>query len=264
MSWVLLTNDDGLESPALHPFAAALGDHHDVRVIVPERERSWSGKAITRFEALEVRALDGGLHGWAHTGLPADGVQLGAGPLAPDPPSLVVSGINVGYNHGAGYLWSSGTVGAAVEAWALGLPAVAFSTGTMVDWPGWRARVHEASSSTGWRRLAEYCAWLLDEIVAVGLHESADIVNVNLPFDAGHDTERRLTTVARTGYGGLFAANGDGEFIHSYDGALLARGPLEGSDVEAAHDEVVSITPVLMPASARPTAAQRRLAVPPA
>jgi 5'-nucleotidase len=54
MTWVLLTNDDGIESPALLPFGRALSQHHEVRVVVPDRERSWIGKAITRFDPVEV------------------------------------------------------------------------------------------------------------------------------------------------------------------------------------------------------------------
>ncbi len=249
MDWLLLTNDDGVDSPALRPFASALSRSHDVRVVVPAEERSWSGKAISRFASLRATALDGGLVGWAHTGLPADGVQLGAGPLYDTRPGLVVSGINIGYNHGAGYLWSSGTVGAAVEAWTLGLPSVAFSTGEMSDWLAWKDRVNDRAGWEGWPRLADTCAKLLDEIIEVGLHLHADVVNVNLPFDADGGTERRLTTVARTGYGTLFRENGGGEFVHEYDGLLVERGPLAGSDVEAAFDGVISITALRMPTS---------------
>ena len=255
MSWLLLTNDDGVDSPALRPFAEALGVTHEVRVVVPEIERSWSGKAISRFTPLTARPLDGGLNGWAHSGLPADGVQLGAGPLFDEAPALVVSGINIGYNHGAGYLWSSGTVGAAVEAWALGLPSVAFSTGAMTDWEGWKEWVLAPTSSQGWQHLAVTCAALLEEIVSGGLHLHADVVNVNLPFHADEHTERRFTSVARTGYGPLFRRDGNGEFVHHHDGLLRERGPMAGTDVEAARDEVISITAVTLPGAtdANPT-----------
>ena len=139
MSWVLLTNDDGVDSPALVPFARALARHHDVRVVVPDGERSWSGKAITRFEPIRTGHVErDGVAMVTHTGTPADGVQLGVHALHGTVPSLVVSGINLGFNHGAGYVWSSGTVGAAVEAWVSGVPAIALSTGTMGEWEQWR------------------------------------------------------------------------------------------------------------------------------
>ncbi|MEA3510405.1 MAG: 5'/3'-nucleotidase SurE, partial [Actinomycetota bacterium] len=105
MPWILLTNDDGIDSPALAPFARALGDLGTVRVVVPDRERSWVGKAITRFDPIRVEKveLDGG-EAWTCTGFPADAVQIGIHGLFDEPPSLVVSGINVGYNHGTAFL----------------------------------------------------------------------------------------------------------------------------------------------------------------
>jgi 5'-nucleotidase len=242
VGWTLLTNDDGAQSPALAPFAAALGASRRVRVVVPDRERSWSGKAISRWDDLQVQDLAPPLDGWAHSGLPADGVQIGVRHLDSAPPALVVSGINVGHNHGAAYLWSSGTVGAAIEGWALGVPSVAFSTGTTTNWEAWRTAVHGPEGGETWERLSVVACDILDEILADGTLAGADVVNVNLPEGSDLDTERRRTTVAPTGYGSVFAPNGDGRFAHAYDGILIPRGGMEGTDVEAAHDGAISIT----------------------
>lgn len=240
--WILLTNDDGVGSPALRPFAASLSAHHRVRTVVPDRERSWSGKALSRFGALSVEDLTSPLEGWAHTGLPADGVQLGVQHLADDAPDLVVSGINIGHNHGAAYVWSSGTVGAVIEGWALGVPGVAFSTGTMTDWPAWREAAMAPGSADMWERLASVCLDILSDLLADGTVDGADVVNVNLPHDADASTERRRTTLAATGYGGVFRPEGGRRFVHDFDGSLFARRDLSGTDVEAARDGVISIT----------------------
>ncbi len=48
--------------------------------------------------------------------------------------------------------------------------------------------------------------------------------------------------MAPTGYGAIFGPSDDGRFSHAYDGVLIPRGRLEGTDVEAAHDGAVSIT----------------------
>ena len=128
MSSILITNDDGIDSPALVPLVEALQGISDTRVVVPDRERSWVGKAITRHDQVSVDEVDrGGIGMWTASGYPADCVQLGISELFPEPPVLVVSGINIGYNHGSGYIHSSGTVGAAVEALLGGVPAVALS-----------------------------------------------------------------------------------------------------------------------------------------
>jgi len=247
--WILLTNDDGIDSPALLPFARALATLGPVRVVVPDHERSWVGKAITRHDPVRIDRVDGDV--WTCSGYPADAVQLGVHVLFDTPPSVVVSGINLGYNHGAGYLMSSGTVGAAVEGWIAGIPGVAFSVGTTTDWPGWRRRVHSPDSAPGWERTAGLCTRILADVLAAGVFELADVVSVNLPFDPPPGTERRVTTLARTGYDRLFSPGEEGTFIHDFGGGLHHRETLDGSDVAAAEDGVVALTAVRMP-EARP------------
>jgi 5'-nucleotidase len=251
MTWVLLTNDDGIDSPALLPFGRALSQHHEVRVVVPDRERSWIGKAITRFDPVEVaREQREGVEVWTCSGYPADGVQLAIHALFDGPPRLVVSGINLGYNHGAGFLLSSGTVGAAMEARLSGIPAVAFSTGVMTgDFRAWRAHATSPAAREDWERLAAVCARLLAECEHSGLLDLADVVSVNLPYEADERTPRRVTSVARVGYDRLFRPAGDGTFVHDFAGGFVRFDPLDGSDVEAAHRGRISITPLRLPDS---------------
>ncbi|MEA2023531.1 MAG: 5'/3'-nucleotidase SurE [Actinomycetota bacterium] len=261
MSWILLTNDDGIDSPALAPFAAALADLGTVRVVVPDRERSWIGKAITRFDPIRVEKveLDGGA-AWTCTGFPADAVQIGIHGLFDEPPSLVVSGINVGYNHGAAFLMSSGTVGAAVEGWVSGIPSIAVSTGGNGDWSTWKRKVHQREALFQWERLAIVATSLVDEAHGSGLFELADVVTINLPFDTTLDTPRRVTTVARVGYDRLFRDQGDGIYTHDFGGRFVEFEGIDGTDIAAAREGVVSITPLRMPAaSAIPDEVRSRL-----
>ena len=60
MTWILLTNDDGIDAPGLPSFAKALGAVADTRVVVPHVERSWIGKAITRYEDIRVESVGSG------------------------------------------------------------------------------------------------------------------------------------------------------------------------------------------------------------
>ena len=251
MSWILLTNDDGIDSPALAPFARALSDLGTVRVVVPDRERSWIGKAITRFDPIRVEKveLDGGV-AWTCTGFPADAVQIGIHGLFDEPPSLVVSGINVGYNHGAAFLMSSGTVGAAVEGWVSGIPSIAVSTGTTGDWLTWKRKVHEREALLEWERLAVVATSLVEEARVSGLTEIADVVTMNLPFDTTLETPRRLTSVARVGYDRLFSEQGNGIFTHDFGGDFVEFDGIDGTDLAAAREGTVSITPLRMPAAA--------------
>lgn len=245
---LLLTNDDGVDSPALLPFAAALDRLGEVAVVVPDRERSWIGKAITRQDEILLTAVEReGRAVHTTTGYPADATQLGITVVTD--PDVVVSGINLGHNHGVGFMMSSGTVGAAVEGWISGRTAVAFSTGLWGgDYAAWRDWCETPDARPAWERLAETCAQVLEDVLASGITDHADVVSVNLPFDATSATPRRVTSLARVGYAGLFRPDGGG-YRHRFS-ELVEFGPLDGTDVEAARHGAVSITPLLMPAAA--------------
>ena len=70
--------------------------------------------------------LPGGLRGYSIVATPATCVKVGVRALMSEPPDLVVSGINRGYNLGM-VTYVSGTVGAAREAALMGIPAIASS-----------------------------------------------------------------------------------------------------------------------------------------
>ncbi|MBW3657628.1 MAG: 5'/3'-nucleotidase SurE [Actinobacteria bacterium] len=261
MTGILLTNDDGAGSPALVPFARALADLGEVRVCVPDRERSWIGKAITRTEAvlLEETTVDG--HPvWTCSGYPADAAQLGIHELGDRLPDLVVSGINLGFNHGAAFLMSSGTVGAAVEGWISGIPAIAFSTGVWDgDWADWRARAESPEAKAAWEELAATCVTILRDLREADLFAHADVISVNLPFDATPATPRRVTDIARVGYDRLFRATGPGTYEHDFL-TITRWDELAGTDVAVAGEGGVSITPVRLPrAAAVPDEVRRRV-----
>ncbi len=252
MSWILLSNDDGVDSPALVPFARALGALMEVRVVVPDRERSWIGKAVSRFEPVTMRVVEReGVTIHTSSGFPADASQIGMHALFDTPPAMVVSGINIGMNHGAAFVMSSGTVGAAAEGWISGLPAYAFSTGQPgEDFGVWVRRVSQPDARTAWETLAETCTELLRDMVATDIAEHADVVNVNLPFDANASTERVVADVARTGYSPPFVMadgeqpDGDHVFRHQFGEMTHLGDGIEGSDVAAFGAGRVAITPL--------------------
>ena len=119
---LLLTNDDGIDSPGLTALRDALEPVGRITVVAPTTDHSGVGRA--RSDAVEVtrRAPDT----YAVDGTPADCTAFGLRGLE-DHPDLVVSGCNVGPNFDAYILGHSGTVAAAVEAAFLGTPAIAVS-----------------------------------------------------------------------------------------------------------------------------------------
>jgi len=244
MTRILLTNDDGIDAPGLPAFARALAAIAEVLVVVPDRERSWVAKAITRFDPVTVTPMTvGGVDLIATSGFPADCVQLGVHVLSETIPDLVVSGINVGYNHGSAYLQSSGTAGAALEAGIAGVPAIAFSTGShTVPWREWKHQILMPEALPTWERLAVVATRLVEESLRVA--RPGDVLNVGIPDDATETTTRRLTRVAPSGYDRLFAEQSPGVYVHAYGGLVADPDQMDGTDVAAAADGVISITPI--------------------
>jgi len=126
MMKILITNDDGVHSPALVCLRKKLSKFGNVEIVAPEKEASASSHAITVHQPLRFYSctLTDGSRGWAVSGTPADCVVLGI--LKFGIPDLVVSGINPGANLGDDVTYS-GTVGAAIEAALYDINSIAVS-----------------------------------------------------------------------------------------------------------------------------------------
>ena len=126
---ILLTNDDGIFAESLWTLARELKEVAPVVVVAPDREQSAAGTAVTLTRPLRVRRTRSPIPGIeAHSveGSPADSVILALEKIHKGDISLVVSGINQGLNVGNDVL-ISGTVGAALQGYLRGLPAIAIS-----------------------------------------------------------------------------------------------------------------------------------------
>src|ERR671932_993443 len=126
---ILLTNDDGIYAPGLRALRAELQKLGEVVVVAPATEQSAVGHSVTLTTPLitqEVADEEGGPLGWAVEGRPADCVKLALRELMPEPPDLIVSGLNAGSNAGINVLYS-GTVAAAIEGAFFRVTSVAVS-----------------------------------------------------------------------------------------------------------------------------------------
>jgi len=165
---ILVTNDDGIFAQGLWVLAKELSSVAQVVVVAPDREQSAIGTAVTLRQPLraqKMRPVVAGVETYSVEGTPADSVILALDKLVKDTIDLVVSGINHGANLGDDVL-ISGTVGAALQGYLHGLPAVAIS----VDF-GDNLHLDNAA------RLA---ALLVKKIGADTLHGNL-FLNVNLP-----------------------------------------------------------------------------------
>ncbi len=131
---ILLTNDDGIDSPGLWAAAEALSSIGYVWVVAPRDQASGMGRSMPATSDGIIRAQNLNVHGqdwtvYAVGGTPAQTVQHAILEIMPQKPDLVVSGINYGSNLGPG-ITVSGTVGAAMEGAAHNIPSIAISLET--------------------------------------------------------------------------------------------------------------------------------------
>jgi len=128
---ILISNDDGYQAPGIVALHEALKDVAEVEVVAPEHNNSAKSNALTLHSPLYVHHAANGFR--YVNGTPADCVHIALTGLLGYRPDLVVSGINNGANMGDDTIYS-GTVGAAMEGYLFGIPAIAFS---QTD-KGWR------------------------------------------------------------------------------------------------------------------------------
>ena len=121
---ILVSNDDGVHARGIKALSAALREIGDVTVVAPDRERSGASHSLTMDVPLRAHEFRDGI--FAVEGTPTDCILLALKMLMPEPPDLVVSGINRGANMGDDVTYS-GTIAAAMEATLLGVPAIAVS-----------------------------------------------------------------------------------------------------------------------------------------
>lgn len=125
---ILITNDDGIDAPGLKVLDAIAheiaGPKGEVWTVAPAFEQSGVGHCINYTKPTMLSQL--GARRFAAEGSPADCVLAGVHDILPEPPDLVLSGVNRGNNSAENTLYS-GTIGAAIEAALQDLPAIALS-----------------------------------------------------------------------------------------------------------------------------------------
>ncbi|NIP72516.1 MAG: hypothetical protein GWO16_05550 [Gammaproteobacteria bacterium] len=189
-----------------------------MHIVVPAEEQSWRGKAVTRFGRIRAETRpEFGVPAFAVTGTPSDCVNLAIHHLLPEPPALVISGINIGSNAGSGFVVNSGTVGAAIEAWLQGVPTAAFSTylhpELFREWNTER-RLTQPDALTVVETTTARTADMVRTLLAPDAVPLDGVLNVNFPGAVTPDMPVRWVPLQRSRYGSLFRRDGDG-FVHS-------------------------------------------------
>lgn len=196
---IILTNDDGIQSPGLWAAAKALSSLGFVTVAAPRDQASATGRSlpITSDGRILSRTLRIGEQDWqvyAVGGTPAQVVQHCVLEILAEPPDLVVSGINYGENVGTN-ITISGTVGAAMEGAALGIPSLAVSL-QMKDSSLYFSHSTEVDFSTA----AYFTQYFARIMLEKRMPEDVDLIKVDVPVDATSQTPWEVTRLARERY----------------------------------------------------------------
>jgi 5'-nucleotidase len=227
---ILLSNDDGILARGLALLGEVCATVGQVTVVAPDREQSATSHSLTLHRPLRsTRRADGSFQ---VDGTPTDCVLLALGGLMPDKPDFVISGINHGPNMGEDVLYS-GTVAAAMEGLAAGIPSIAVSFGSF-------DLEYLDSHRGGLQRL-------LQRIVRRNDFPPETLLNVNLPPIAGDEVKGvRITHLGSRVFHEEIARMKDpwGREIYWIGGGHVTWSGGADSDFQAVHEGFVSVTPL--------------------
>jgi 5'-nucleotidase len=222
---VLCSNDDGVDAPLLEALATKIEAFAEVIVVAPERQRSAASHAITLHKPLRLTEVRP--HRYALSGTPVDCIYLGILKLCPRTPTVVVSGVNDGYNLGADIFYS-GTVAAAVEGALRGAAGVACSL---------------APRATDVERALAFATAVIRAAVEEPL-PAGTVLNVNMP--GGGAELYQWTSLGRRFYADDVAERADprGRPYYWVGGGPAGHEHIDGTDCVAVAHGWNSITPM--------------------
>lgn len=131
---IFVSNDDGINSKALHVLVKELSNIGDVYVVAPDSERSAFSHhfTISGKMRIEEKQVEGAKKAYSLAGTPCDCVHAGLQAIIKENIDLVVSGINKGGNFDCDVIYS-GTLAAAREGFMQNIPSIAVSLDSFVD-----------------------------------------------------------------------------------------------------------------------------------
>lgn len=228
---ILISNDDGYQAPGIVALYEALKDIAEVEVIAPEHNNSAKSNALTLHTPLYVHRSSNGFR--YVNGTPADCVHIALTGLLGYRPDLVVSGINNGANMGDDTIYS-GTVGAAMEGYLFGIPAIAFSQ-VERDW-------HHLDSAA---RKARELVQSLQQKPA--LLQTPFLLNVNIPNRPYDEIgSLKLCRLGRrhAAENVIQQTNPRGEIMYWIGAAGAVKDDADGTDFHATAQGHIALTPL--------------------
>ncbi|MGB2853748.1 MAG: 5'/3'-nucleotidase SurE, partial [Dehalococcoidia bacterium] len=106
---ILVTNDDGIDSPGVWALAEAMSRLGETLLVAPDTQRSGAGTSVSIHSGMSVVEVPSSIErvrAYAVGGTPTDCVIMGLWRLTQGDVDLIVSGINIGGNMGTDILYS--------------------------------------------------------------------------------------------------------------------------------------------------------------
>ena len=228
---ILITNDDGINAPALGRLRTELAALGRVVVVAPDRDQSATSHSLTLHRPFRIHR-----HGedmYSVDGTPTDCVVTVFYGLLDRTPDLVISGINHGPNMGEDVFYS-GTVAAAIEGTLQGATAIAASLATR--------------RPADFEEPARFVARLAKTVLERGLPRRR-MLNVNLPHRPWDEIRGvRVTRLGSRVYRDTLVRKTDprGRDYYWIGGEDPVWEPRPGTDFHEVSDGWISITPMVL------------------
>jgi 5'-nucleotidase len=195
---ILVTCDDGIESPGLCAAVRAVIPLGEVIVSAPCEQQTGAGRSVPSSNDGAIHEIDYHLDGveipaYGIYGSPAQAVLYALVELVPRKPALCVSGINFGENVGS-ILTSSGTVGAALEAADEDVPALAASLETEKKYH------YNHSEDVDFSAATHFTHYFARQMLSKRMPPDVDVLKLEVPCDATPRTPWRITRMSRQRY----------------------------------------------------------------
>ena len=250
---ILVTNDDGIDSPGLLALASVLEPLADLTIVAPREQSSAAGRSLFLWADGKITRRTLQINGREHEafavgGSPAQSVLHGLLEVTPQQrPDLVLSGINYGENMGTS-ITLSGTVGAALEAASMGIPAIAVSLQLCEDL--WLTHDQSIDFSGAAYFASLFAGWMLSHKLPADM----DLLKIDVPSDANATTPWRLTRLARHRYWDPLVRRENGwDSQARIDGGVTVKPDQfeRDTDIRTLFDGEVTVTPLSIDMTSR-------------
>jgi 5'-nucleotidase len=232
---ILVTNDDGIDSPGLWAVAEALTRVGNVLIVAPDKQQSGMGSSVSLHSETPIREIPSpvaGARAFSVGGTPSDCSMVGIRRLRQERTDLLVSGINIGPNVGRDVVYS-GTVMATLQGYFRKIPSIAIS---LVLHDGLDKPLFDVASGV---------VTSLAQCIKRGEMPGDCILNVNVPNIPQEQIKGiKVTKAAPSGYIRAPQPTAQGTKYGRGRSKHVSDEQMTGTDIQAIDEGYVSITPL--------------------